>query len=350
MKLAAWASLALVATTSVFAASQPAADPKTTVAVIGSERVTLQQLEQRNKARLDEAESQYRQSQQQLAERFAHERHEALETSLENWLDQRAVELEAAERKLTRDQLLGEIRVGVVSDDEATKFYAENKQASDPPINQVLAQVKQYLANQRSEAATRAFYDGLRAKHGVRSQLEPYRLAVEANGAAHGPAAAPVTIVEFGDFQCPFCAQIQSVLKSVQQKYPNDVRVVFRHFPLEEIHPNARVSAMAGICSARQGKFWEMHDTMYGDQTALSMGGLLDSVRRLGLDSEQFKACMTDPVASALIDSDTKAGLALGVTGTPAFFINGRPLSGVQPEEKFDALIRDELARVRKKG
>jgi protein-disulfide isomerase len=107
---------------------------------------------------------------------------------------------------------------------------------------------------------------------------------------------------------------------------------------------------MAGVCASRQGKFWEMHDAMYGDQNALSMGGLLDSVRRLGLDSEQFKSCMTDPAAAATIDADMKAGLVLGVTGTPSFFINGRPLSGVQPEEKFDELIRDELARAHKKG
>lgn len=164
-------------------------------------------------------------------------------------------------------------------------------------------------------------------------------------GPARGPGTAPVTIVEFGDFQCPYCKEAESSLHTVLAEHPRDVRVVFRNLPLTQIHPNARIAAEASICADRQGKFWEMHDAMYADQSALNANALERTAQRLGLNGDRFAACLTDGSTSQALDLDAKAAEELGLEGTPYFFINGRPLDGNVPVEKFESVIADELHR-----
>jgi len=168
---------------------------------------------------------------------------------------------------------------------------------------------------------------------------------VNASGPARGKPTAPVTIVEFGDFQCPYCAQAEATLQAVLAKHPDDVRLVFRHFPLTELHPNAQISAVAAVCADQQGKFWELHDAMYRDQGALSAAALQVAAARAGVDTDRYAQCMQDPQALQVINSDLRAGTEAGVAGTPAFFVNGRPLGGNVPLEAFEAILKDELAR-----
>jgi protein-disulfide isomerase len=152
--------------------------------------------------------------------------------------------------------------------------------------------------------------------------------------------------VEFGDFQCPFCREEEDTLHSLLIAHPDDVRLVFRQMPLQSLHPDAMTAAEAAVCADRQGKFWEMHDAMFSDQTALGVAALKETAKRLGLDTDVFSACMSDAKTTDAIAFDTKAASELAISGTPYFFVNGRPINGSIPKAKFESIIADELHRL----
>src|SRR5262249_41172592 len=213
------------------------------------------------------------------------------------------------------------------------------------PFDQVQPQITQYLATQHNATATRDFYDDLRARHRIKLTLAPYRVQVAATGPARGQAQAPVTIIEFADFQCPYCQQAEEVLRTVMANHGDAVRLVFRNLPLSNVHPNATLAAIAGVCADRQGKFWDMHDAMFTDQKALSRDALEATAKRLGLDADGFSACLADPGSKAALDADTRAADEPHLTRTPQFFINGRPLYGSVPAEELETVSAEELSQ-----
>ena len=165
-----------------------------------------------------------------------------------------------------------------------------------------------------------------------------------ATGPSKGPANAPITIVEFSDFQCPFCSRVNPTLAQVREKYGDKVRIVFRQFPLS-FHQQAQKAAEASLCAGDQGKFWELHDAMFADQQALGVDQLKTKAAGLGVNAEQFNQCLDSGKHAATVQADLKDGSAAGVSGTPAMFINGRFLSGAQPLNEITKVIDDELAR-----
>ena len=174
---------------------------------------------------------------------------------------------------------------------------------------------------------------------------EPPRVAVEPAGPSVGPADAPVTIVEFSDFQCSFCAALQPALDRVKTEYAGRVRLVFRHFPLTGIHPDAWRAAEAAACAGEQGRFWDLHALLFREQAALSAGDLRQKAARLGMDTAAFGACLDGRRYHDAVHADVDAGIKAGVEGTPTLFINGRPVVGAVPFEELAALIDDELRR-----
>jgi protein-disulfide isomerase len=171
------------------------------------------------------------------------------------------------------------------------------------------------------------------------------RYAVDTEGApVKGPADAKLAVIEFSDFQCPFCSRVTPTLKQIQREYGDEVRIVFKHLPLR-IHPKAPAAHAAAEAAHRQGKFWEMHDLIFSNQRAMSPEKYEEYAEQLGLDLEQFKADVASAEVQAKIDSDKAEAAKLGVTGTPAFFINGRFLSGAQPFAAFKAMIDEELGK-----
>jgi protein-disulfide isomerase len=150
-----------------------------------------------------------------------------------------------------------------------------------------------------------------------------------------------VTIVVFADFECPYCSRAAETVEKVRRAYGDKVRLVFRHFPLS-FHPKAPLAAQAGACADEQGRFWELHDALF-ESGELEPDALKAQASRLGLDGKQFDACLDSGRAAAIVERDQAAGAKLGVTGTPAFFINGVMLSGAQPEEAFHRIIDEEL-------
>jgi protein-disulfide isomerase len=169
-------------------------------------------------------------------------------------------------------------------------------------------------------------------------------LGVKAEEPAWGPADARVTIVEYSDFQCPYCKIFNdNTYGRLRQQYGNQVRFVFRDFPLDSIHPQARPAAEAAQCAHEQGKFWEYHDIIFANQQALQPSDLKRYARQLDLDGAQFDDCVDTRKYQASVEADLQDGFRRSVTGTPTFFINGQVLVGAQPFEEFEARIASIL-------
>ncbi len=157
---------------------------------------------------------------------------------------------------------------------------------------------------------------------------------------ARGPLAAHVTIIEFADFQCPYCGRFHAqTLPQILQAYGDRVRFVYRDFPLTDVHAFAEKAAEAGECAHDQDGFWKYHDVLFGNQGALDRASLGRYAQTVGLDMAAFNGCLDSGKYAAEVASDLRAGVAAGVNGTPAFFVNGRPISGAQPYAVFKAAI-----------
>jgi len=269
-------------------------------------------------------------------------RHELIERTLESIVRDRLV-LAASEsdglapdawREAEMTRLQAEI-----SDEDLDTFFTENEGRLRGGREELEPQVRVYLAQQR-------FVDVLEDGHEIEYLLDPYRLEIDpANGPVRGEAAAPVTIVEWSDFECPYCKSVLPTLDRVLEEYPDQVRIVFRHFPLHAIHPNAQAAAEAAVCAQDLGAFWELHDLMFEEQDALTVDDLKDKAARAGLDGDAFAACLEEEGTAARVEADRRAGVFAGVNGTPALFVNGRPLAGAVTFEQLAEVVEDEVER-----
>jgi protein-disulfide isomerase len=177
--------------------------------------------------------------------------------------------------------------------------------------------------------------------------LPPTPAAIEvADSPGWGPEDASVTIVEYSDFECPYCSRyFRETYPLLKQQYGDKVRYVFKHFPLTNIHPNAERAGLASECAREQGKFWEFHDVAFANQTSLSREGLIRLAAQAGVpNAEQFTQCLDTAKYASVIQADFNEGIGLNITGTPTFFINGLPLVGAQPFQTFKATIDRALA------
>lgn len=157
---------------------------------------------------------------------------------------------------------------------------------------------------------------------------------------ARGPSDAPVTIVEFTDYECPYCRRYyRQTYHQLLEQYEGDIHYVVRNFPLS-IHPNARKAAEAAECAHNQGRFWEYHDHLFGNADALEPADLKSYARELGLDGGQFDECLESGAESETVQQDMATGRRLGIRGTPTFFVNGSPLVGAQPLSAFRSAIQ----------
>lgn len=170
------------------------------------------------------------------------------------------------------------------------------------------------------------------------------KIELPAHAPRKGPKAAKVTIVEFSDFECPFCNRVNPTLKEITDKYPKDVAIVFVNQPLS-FHPNAEPAARAFLAAHRQNKAWEMHDRMFANQQALAAANLEKYAQEIGIDVARFKKDMDDPKLKELVQKDQQFANSVGANGTPTFFINGRELVGAQPFPAFQAIIDEEIKK-----
>jgi protein-disulfide isomerase len=244
-------------------------------------------------------------------------------------------------------------KVALVTEADIERFYQANKArfkagADDSTVRD---QIRGQLQSQKITTQREAFVQSLRAGAKVAINLEPpavARVEVSIDGApVRGGANAPVTIVEFSDFHCPFCKRVVPTLKEIEARYGDKVKLVFLDFPIEQLHPAARKAHEAARCAAEQDKFWAYHDVLFDKMPRTSPEELKASAREAGLDLAKFDQCVASGTLKELVQEDIDEGTRLGVKGTPAFFINGAPLTGAQPLEAFVSVIERELARVR---
>jgi predicted DsbA family dithiol-disulfide isomerase len=274
--------------------------------------------------------------------------HQILEKALERIIEEKLLRAEAEKQKISKEELLEKEVKKKVSEPTAEQvdaFYEENKQRIVKSKEEVAPDIRRYLKQREESKLREEFIDKLEKEHQVVRLLEPLRYNVNiSERPTSGPVSAPVLLVLFSDFQCPYCKMFSGTIKQVQKQYGDKVHLVFRQFPLSEIHPNAKNAAEASLCAWAQGKFWEMHDLLFQDQNNLRAESLRDRADKIGLDVAAFNTCMDSGRYGSQIYEDLHAGAAVGVEGTPALFINGRFIYGAQPYENVVEIIDEELS------
>ncbi len=310
------------------------------LAKVGDKVFTRADIEQRIKPKLIEIEAQ---------------KYEALREGLDEAVAEELFKLEATSRKITPEQLEKDeidAKVPTPSDADIQKVYDENKEElQGQSLDQVKPQIIEYLKGEKEQVRRAAFIEELKKKYKTTDSLKAPVVEVATAGRPErgGGAKAPVTIVEFSDYQCPFCKRGEESIQKVFETYGDKVRIVFRDYPLP-FHPQARPAAEAANCANEQGKFWEYNKKLFANQGSLSDDNFKSWAKELGMDDAKFGECYAKKTHSAQIDKDIADGVAAGVNGTPAFFINGRSLSGAQPFDKFKEVIDDEIAHAKPAG
>jgi protein-disulfide isomerase len=267
---------------------------------------------------------------------------------LDYLISQKVLEAAAKQKGLTAEQLLAQevdTKVPEPTDAELQAVYAVQKDQFNRPFEEVKAQLQQSLKRAKTQQARQEYTARLREQAKVAINLQPPKVEVGIDPArVRGNPKAKIMIVEFSDFQCPYCSGVQGTLKNVLAKHQDDVAIAFRDMPIAQIHPFAQGAAEAARCAGEQGKFWEYHDLLFADQSKLDRSGLLDKARSLRLDEKQFDACLSSGKYKDQIQRDLQEGMRAGITGTPGFVINGAFLSGNQSESTFEQIIQQQLA------
>ena len=280
--------------------------------------------------------------------------YDARREALDKLLQDRIYAKEAASRDMTAEDLVRtevDAKVTPPTDEEVNKFYEENKaRMGGRALEQVGNDIKNYLQQQRSQQRRKDFYREIMQKQNVAILLDPPRLnvPVREKDPSRGPKDAPVTIVEFSDFQCPFCKRAHAMVEEVMKAYPEKVRLVFRDYPLA-FHPQATPAAEAAHCAGEQGKYWDYANHLMTVEGTLQVDDLKKRATDLGLDAAAFQTCIDGTNHEDTIKASFDEGNSLGVTGTPTFFINGRMLVGARPIEEIKAMIDEEIDRSSRK-
>ena len=307
-------------------------DPKTVVATVGDHKITEQDLDQKTKPQIDEL---HQRVDALVRDKIFDLKRKTLETMTDDYLISQA----AQQQKLSVDDYEKKEAAGKhgVTDADAKKFYDDNKRPQWPAYPQVKPEIMAMLNKQ-------ALLERLKKSEPVKIMLEPKRVVVDSGGhPSLGAKDAPVTIVEFTDFQCPFCKATESTVSQLRTKYGDKVRLVHMDFPLS-FHSHSIDAAKGARCANDQGKFWQFRDSLFANQGKLAPADLKATAKTLGMNTTQFDACFDQAKHMDEINKDLAAGEKLGVDGTPAFFIDGRPLVGAQPIDQFEQIIDDEIA------
>ncbi|HEX8195062.1 MAG TPA: thioredoxin domain-containing protein [Pyrinomonadaceae bacterium] len=272
--------------------------------------------------------------------------------ALENLITRAVLEEEAKKRGVSVEELkkqLTSIEIEIPNKD-VEQSYLENASAfAQMSPDEAKERIRLDMQNQARMRNYRVLVSQLREKARVELRLEePVEptLAVNDEGPAIGDKQAPVTIFEFSDFQCPFCKQSLPTIKEILEKYKSNVRLVFKHLPLEEIHSQALPAARAAFCAGEQGQFWKYHDALFASN-GLSPETFSKIATEIGLDTNKFKACSDSETSRVAVLKDAQDAKRLSIEGTPSFLINGRLFRGVGNLEAFAEIIERELTKVR---
>ncbi|MBP9681243.1 MAG: DsbA family protein [Bacteriovorax sp.] len=237
-----------------------------------------------------------------------------------------------------------------ISDAEIEKFIKERQIPKEQVNGEIRERIKQFLEVEAKKVAVDKWIAEKTKKTPVEVYIaKPQRPVFDVNvkdAPFKGSSDAKVTIVEYSDFQCPFCSKAANVVGELEKKYGNKIKIAFKNYPLP-FHSQARLAAEAALCANEQNAkyFWKMHDAMFADQTKLGKEDLMATAKKIGLKEADFKSCLDSSKHKAVIDNDMAEGQKIGIKSTPTFFINGKLVSGAQPIEVFSEVIDEELAK-----
>ena len=288
-------------------------------------------------------------------QQLRNQEYEMKSRALESLIDQKLIEAEADRRGIGVGELLRQevdAKAAEPGEAEIEAFFLGQKDfLNNRPLAEVKDQLAQVLRQARQQQARQGLYQRLRQNAHVSILLRPPKVEVAFDPTrVRGNPDAPVTIVEFSDFQCPFCQRAYPVIKALLSKYDGQVKLSYRDFPLYQAHPQAQTAAEAARCAGEQGKYWEYHDRLFENFNQLSEETLAEHAAGLGLDSREFQACLQSGRHRAAIERDVQDGTEAGITGTPAFFINGVLVSGALPASVFEQAIEAELSAINQAG
>jgi protein-disulfide isomerase len=299
------------------------------IAEIGGRKITADDFEQKEAGKLLQAKYKY-----YLAERDA----------LNQFIDDELLELQAKKEGVTLDELLKRhvaVNVPEPTEDQL-RFYYEGVQ-TDEPYESARPNIIETVHQLRMKKARDAYIAQLRADYGVVVELNQPSAKVEvANAPRLGPENAPVQIIEFADYECPYCQKVNDDLARVREQFPNQVSLVYKDFPLP-MHPLAARAAEAAHCAGAQGKFWEYHDSLFQTKR-LQKSDLKDQARALKLDTARFDQCLEGGEQIPVVKKDAQEAQRLGLQGTPSFFINGHFMTGSIGFMKLRETVMQELA------
>ncbi len=268
-------------------------------------------------------------------------RRDGLQAMIDQWI----VENAAEEAGVTVAEFMQAqvAALPAITDEEIDAFHEANKSqiSGSDDLDEIRLAIREYLKEEDPERVM----ESLRAATRAQILLEPPRWNIAPIGASRGPEDAPITIIEFSDYQCPFCRRAESTLAELEELYPGKLRFVYRHLPLDG-HPQARPAAEAAVCAEAQDKFWEFHEVVFANQRALSAEQLRGYAEQVGIDLAAFDTCIGEDATKGRIEADIATAREAGTSATPTFFVNGRLVRGARPASEFQKLIDEELERI----
>ncbi|HET7291939.1 MAG TPA: thioredoxin domain-containing protein [Vicinamibacteria bacterium] len=316
-------------------ADKPAAGPGSVVAEVDGAPISFEEMEERAARRLYA---------------LRQEEYEARRGAIDEIVYQRLLDKEAQRRGLSlaaleKAEIADKVAPVTPADVEAAyqqaraRLGGRTKEQVAPDIERALKQRRE--AEKRTELRER-----LLAAAKVNVSLAPPRVSLElpASTPAVGPADAPITLIEFSDYQCPYCHRAQGTVDAVMSRYPGKVRFVHQEYPLAQ-HPRAFAAAVAARCANEQGRFWDYHRSLMTEPGDFADADLARRAAQFGMDAAKLQTCVASGRFDADVNKAFEAGAAVGVNSTPTFFVNGRRLTGAMPFEAFQAIIDEELAR-----
>jgi protein-disulfide isomerase len=322
-------SLGLVLTAASSLPAQQSADNVQVVAEVGGQKLTLGDLQQEQGGKLLQARYQY----------YMNER-----KALDQMIDDKLLEIEAKNRHLSADELLKTVVYKDVKDptEDQMQVYYEGMESTES-YEAMRERILDHIRELRRDKARANFVKDLRNNARVQVLLQPPLIDVNTKNAyERGPKAAPVTLVEFADYECPYCQKITPELQKLEKEYAGRLAVVYKDFPLP-MHHTSQKAAEAARCAGEQGKFWEYHDVLfYSKQTQIS--DLKADARVLRLDGDRFDKCLDDGAEAANVKNDLEEAHQLGLTGTPSFFVNGHFFSGAADYAVLKEMVDMQLA------
>ena len=321
-----------VATTGLFslrAWAGPDENPSQVVARVGDQDITLGELMKREPAKMMDAANKYYQAE-----------NEVIQEAVNNGILEQA----AKKEHVTVDQLLDKHVRGKIKDpsDEGLRVFYEGLQ-NPPPYEEIKDKIRQHIRDVRMQKAMMAYAKSLRDSTTVVVMITPPKEEVAiGNAPVEGSRDAAVKVVEFADYECPYCRKVQPTIDKLRKQYGNRVAFAFKDFPLP-MHKHAEKAAEAARCANAQGKFWDFHDKLFSADS-LEIPEMKTYARSLNLDGAKFDKCLDSGGEAAGIQKDQAEGSRLGLTGTPTFFVNGHFISGNVSYETLQGLVDQELA------